>query len=73
MKTISILLLTVCIYSCNVSKPITGKITSLKDNVVTVDKSRQFKVNDTTGLYLGKVVSFTPTLNRNKVNSKKIN
>lgn len=58
-----------CLLSC--SRIITGTITDRKKDIVTIDSMYKFKVYDTTGLHIGKQVSFYPTVNRSKINSKR--
>jgi len=59
----------IMLMSC--SRQITGKVTSVKNNVVTVGQYR-FLVYDPRGIVVGKTYTFKPTVNRRKVNSKKL-
>lgn len=52
-------------------RPITGTITDVSGRVVTLDNGRKFEVQTDTAR-VGQTVTFTPTRNRKKVNSKKL-
>ncbi len=67
-----IVLIVVIIYlsSCY-SRNIIGNITEIKGKTIVIDSAFRFKV-DTAGLYVGKEVTFKPTVNRSKINSKRI-
>lgn len=71
---IAIMVLITALASCNTNRKITGTITGINGNIVTVDSIHQFKINtaaiDT--LQTGKPISFTSTVNRKKINSKRI-
>jgi len=59
--------------SCFNSRIISGVITEIKSDTVTVDKVYRFKVPKDSSVWIGKHVSFTPTVVRSKINSKKVN
>lgn len=72
MKKLSIIILIPCLFSCvTYNKAIRGEITAIRGDTVQV-QGQWFKVPGNR-LKEGDYVTFTPTVKRSKINSKKIN
>lgn len=70
IAAIQLIALALSLFACSTQRVISGQITAINSDTIHV-AGKMFTA-DTSGLYVGKFVSFTPTVVRSKINSKKL-
>lgn len=72
-KLLAPLILSTLLCSCMVNRNVSGVITKVEGRNVTVDNAYTFKILNDDSVWIGKPVTFKRTVNRSKINSRKLN